>query len=523
METSTNTYSLEECIDFIGLGRYQWRLIAILGFCSMADAVEMMLLAILGPALTCYWPSVTQIQIATLTTGVFAGMMIGAFIFGILADRYGRRRVIFTSAVLNTVFGVATALAPNYYWILMARVLVGFALSGASQGSTLMLEYLPSSSRATITIVIELFWSLGSIFEYLMAMVVVPTYGWRILTGLSALPITIVAICMYFVPESPRFYVASGHSEKAERILKVIAFTNNRTLPPGKLRDINARDECGSVKQLFHSNYKRTSFLLAFMWMTVAMSYYGLILINTSIMTLIKHDPQSIASNDTTNSSSHCKMLTTEDYKSLIFTTIGEMFGIPLLLIFLRYFGRRTTCAINYFCSSLCFLLFVFNTHTNPWAVDVITFVARMFINAQFGLIYLYTMEVYPTVIRAIAVGCASSMSRIGAMITPYLAQVLIKKTFHGTIAVYVIATALAAFCSILLPIETRGRELKQATADHEHSMTTAVDDGGTGSSWMITVGNLTSFMTKNNGVNVEGYQPLKQEDIDDVHADDDL
>ncbi len=67
METRA-TYSLEECIDYIGLGRYQWRLISILGFCSMADAVEMMLLAILGPALTCYWPDVTQIQIATLTT-----------------------------------------------------------------------------------------------------------------------------------------------------------------------------------------------------------------------------------------------------------------------------------------------------------------------------------------------------------------------------------------------------------------------------------------------------------------------
>jgi hypothetical protein len=65
---STATYSLEECINYIGLGRFQWRLITILGFCSMADAVEMMLLAILGPALTCYWPDVTEIQIASLTT-----------------------------------------------------------------------------------------------------------------------------------------------------------------------------------------------------------------------------------------------------------------------------------------------------------------------------------------------------------------------------------------------------------------------------------------------------------------------
>lgn len=68
MEPSARTYSLEECIDFIGLGRFQWRLVAILSFCTMADAVEMMLLAILGPALTCVWPDVTQIQIASLTT-----------------------------------------------------------------------------------------------------------------------------------------------------------------------------------------------------------------------------------------------------------------------------------------------------------------------------------------------------------------------------------------------------------------------------------------------------------------------
>jgi MFS family permease len=60
-----------------------------------------------------------------------------------------------------------------------------------------MLEYLPSTNRAKIVIIIALFWSLGSIFEYLMAMFIVPTYGWRLLTALSALPISIVAMCMY--------------------------------------------------------------------------------------------------------------------------------------------------------------------------------------------------------------------------------------------------------------------------------------------------------------------------------------
>lgn len=61
-------------------------------------------------------------------------MMIGAFIFGILADKFGRKRVVAMSAVLNTLFGVMTGLAPNYYWILVARIFVGFALAGSSQG-----------------------------------------------------------------------------------------------------------------------------------------------------------------------------------------------------------------------------------------------------------------------------------------------------------------------------------------------------------------------------------------------------
>ena len=154
MEINRPTYSLEECINYIGLGKYQWRLISILGFCTMADAVEMMLLAILGPALSCYWSDITQMQIATLTTvciqftrdedeedflyfffkGVFAGMMFGAVTFGMIADRYGRWRVIAISAVLNTLFGLFTAIAPTYHAVLFARVCVGVALSGAAQG-----------------------------------------------------------------------------------------------------------------------------------------------------------------------------------------------------------------------------------------------------------------------------------------------------------------------------------------------------------------------------------------------------
>jgi sugar phosphate permease len=140
------------------------------------------------------------------------------------------------------------------------------------------------------------------------------------------------------------------------------------------------------------------------------------------------------------------------------------MLGIPLLVFLLARFGRCRICFVNYLASSLCFTMLLFTRPEQSWLINLITFTARMFINSQFSLIFLYTMEVYPTVIRAMAVGFASSMARIGAMITPYLAQVLIKQTFQGTIVIYIVATALAALCALFLPIETRGRELKVST-----------------------------------------------------------
>jgi MFS transporter, putative metabolite:H+ symporter len=68
-------------------------------------------------------------------------MMFGAFLFGIIADKYGRQRVIITSAILNTVFGILTAFSPSYYWILLARTSVGFALSGAAQGYVIITSF----------------------------------------------------------------------------------------------------------------------------------------------------------------------------------------------------------------------------------------------------------------------------------------------------------------------------------------------------------------------------------------------
>ncbi|CAK9292285.1 unnamed protein product [Gordionus sp. m RMFG-2023] len=88
-------------------------------------------------------------------------------------------------------------------------------------------------------------------------------------------------------------------------------------------------------------------------------------------------------------------------------------------------------------------------------------FIARTVISAGFQATYVYTPEVYPTTIRALGIGTCSMMARVGAILTPFVAQVLLKTSVRSAIDIYAASSIIAGICSLLLPIETKGREMK--------------------------------------------------------------
>lgn len=88
-------------------------------------------------------------------------------------------------------------------------------------------------------------------------------------------------------------------------------------------------------------------------------------------------------------------------------------------------------------------------------------FVARGFISGAFQTAYVYTPEVYPTSMRSIGLGTCSAMARIGAILTPFNAQVILNYSTYAAIAIYGCVALAAAGASLLLPIETKGRQMK--------------------------------------------------------------
>ncbi|KAF6776214.1 hypothetical protein AHF37_03923 [Paragonimus kellicotti] len=154
-----------------------------------------------------------------------------------------------------------------------------------------------------------------------------------------------------------------------------------------------------------------------------------------------------------------CKELSNDDFLAMIISSVGEFVNIPLLVLVIDCFGRKITMGLwNGLTGFMFFLLYVCMSKE---AMTGILFMVRAFSAGLLSLTYLYTTEVYPTSVRAMAVGSFSSVARLGAILTPYVAQVMMPEVSQiGALSLYAVVGILCSVLSFLLPIETAGSDL---------------------------------------------------------------
>ncbi|CAH0714415.1 unnamed protein product, partial [Brenthis ino] len=448
-----DTFTVTQAVNALGFGWFQVKLSLFTGLCWMADSMEMTILSILSPALHCEW-NISKYQQALTTTVVFMGMMLSSTFWGNLSDRYGRKTALSMCGVLLFYYGLLSAIAPNFLWLLFLRGLVGFAIGCVPQSVTLYAEFLPTKQRAKCVVLLDCFWALGACLEVALALVVMPTLGVHWLLALSTIPLLIFALICPWLPESARFHVASGQPDKALATLEKIAEDNGRPMLLGRLvcDDSVGIGQRGRLKHLLIPQLRNTSLLLWVIWMSCAFCYYGLVLMTTELFETDADSGEEACAAD-------CRPLQTTDYMDLLWTTLAEFPGIFATIFVIEKFGRKKTMASQFVIFAICVFALVYNS--NRTFLTCILFLARGIIAGLFQAAYVYTPEVYPTALRSTAVGACSGVARLGAMITPYVAQVLLKNSILTATAVYSAAALVAAVACLALPIETKGRELK--------------------------------------------------------------
>ncbi|GMS82856.1 hypothetical protein PENTCL1PPCAC_5031, partial [Pristionchus entomophagus] len=450
------TFTVNEAIEASGFSRFQYVLCAIHGLSWLASAMLIMLLAILTPSLHCDW-NLSTAQQAMCSTSVFVGWLVASPVWGRVCDLYGRRKGLIAASLVGVIFSILTALAPNYYLFIAARFGVGFANGGHAQSVTLTGEFLPAASRARWLIFLKCFWAVGAAIDAGLAIVILPSLGWRWLVAVTAIPLALFGICSWWLPESIRFDVSKGRLTEARATLDRIAHFNGSSVPEGELA-MPKEESAGSssMMDLLNGTWRRTSIQVWILWATFGAVYYG-IAIYTSLLLQSPVDQCGARGDEDLGTrakrADECRQLTTENYIYIVVTTMSEVPGFILTMFAVEWFGRRGTFAIGFGVFAACSVAL---TICLPrFIIVTVLFVGRSAIAAVYQTGYMYTSEVYPTSIKAQGLGVASGWGRIGSMATPFIVQMLFSLNLIYPAIVFIVAGTVGAIVSILLPIET--------------------------------------------------------------------
>ncbi|XP_076861330.1 putative transporter SVOPL [Brachyhypopomus gauderio] len=456
-------FSVEEAVETIGFGRFHVLLFVIMGSANIVEAMEIMLLAVVSPEIRCEW-HLEDWQVALVSTMVFLGYMVCGVLCGYVADKYGRWKVVFGGFVWASYFSLLTSFAPTYGWFIFLRSMVGCGVAATSQGFVLKTEFIPAKYRSSLLPLASIFWMLGSMIIIILGMTVVPTMGWRWMIRLSIIPSLILIGLFQFIPESTRFQVSVGNIKGAIDTLNRIANMNQASLPEGELQE-PVVTERGNVLTLVSPALRRTSILLWYSWFVASFSYYGSVLssselLEKNLLCVSNPDPEHSVKHIQEEALCYCIPFNMDDYQTLLISCLGEVALIPLNIGLLNLVGRKCSMCILLVLSAVFFMLV--NICTTMFGFTVLLFLLRSLVSMNFNVVYIYTAEVYPTSVRSIGMGFCTSFSRIGGMIAPFIAQVLMSKSVILALCPFALTCCLCAFGTVFLPIETRGRALLQ-------------------------------------------------------------
>lgn len=263
----------EAAIELTGYGKFHYILLGICGLVSTSEEMDVISMSFILPSAQC------DLELNTHTKGwlnciIFIGMMLGAYLWGSIADSLGRKRVLIVISFMNALCIVASSFSQTFGMFMLFRFLNGAALGGAGPVIwSYFAEFQPRSKRGSMLSFMAAFWTLGNLLVASSAWLIIPTEigfeskefvynSWRIFLVICAIPSFIVGILLLYLPESPKFLLSCGRFEEALAIFRGIYVTNTGNDPsmyPVKelLIDDQLRAELEEVKKPIKNKYKR--------------------------------------------------------------------------------------------------------------------------------------------------------------------------------------------------------------------------------------------------------------------------
>lgn len=390
------------------------KLLGIAGLGWMFDAMDVGMLSFIIAALQKDWGLSVQ-QMGWIGSVNSIGMAVGALVFGLMADRIGRKAVFIITLLLFSIGSGASAFTTTLTAFLIFRFFIGMGLGGELPvASTLVSESVSVEKRGKVVVLLESFWAGGWLIAAIISFFVIPKFGWQAALLLSALPAFYALYLRLNLPDSPKFQAV----QKQQR--------------PSILQNL--------IK-VWSKEHVRQTTMLWILWFCVVFSYYGMFLWLPSVMVM-----------------KGFSMI--KSFQYVLIMTLAQLPGYFTAAWFIERLGRKFVL-ITYLIGTAASAYF-FGTAESLSLLLTSGIFLSFFNLGAWGALYAYTPEQYPTVIRGTGAGMAASFGRIGGILGPLLVGYFVaQKTSITTIfTIFTIAILIGAFAVFTLGKETKQKEL---------------------------------------------------------------
>jgi MFS transporter, AAHS family, 4-hydroxybenzoate transporter len=428
---STAPVDVVAFIDQQPVGGFQIKLLLTCAAVLFLDGFDTLAIGYVAPALAKEW-GLTKVALGPVFSAGLFGLMIGALLFGPLADRIGRKKIIIFSTLAFGIGTLVTAFVQDVNSLLAIRFLTGLGLGGAMPNVIAMTsEFNPRRRRATMVMIMFCGFSVGAALGGFLAAGLIPQFGWRSVFVVGGIvPLLLVPVLALRLPESVRFLVLTGRAP--QQVAQLLGWIGPKASFTAATRFVVNEPELTGIPVLHLFRGGRTLATLL-LWVVFFMSLLDLYFLSNWLPTVLNDLGASVSAAAVIGS-----ML-----------QVGGIVGTFALGSIIDRFSFRAL-ALVYFIAVFAVGAIGQLGHSVILVTLAIFAAGFCIVGGQIAANAL-AAAFYPTAVRATGVGWALGIGRVGSIIGPLVGGVLLSMKWSAaevfmTAAGAALCAALAAF-----------------------------------------------------------------------------